>query len=199
MNPVPPRLTLVLALPMLLATGMAASNQGGQAPRMLALFDHDTHAKANKKAGLACTDCHGFQSTIDESTGARATVAVLTQSPQATCHQCHYPPGKPRVKAPGSCSTCHPDSVVPVTHGAHWKLDHGFDARMNISQCRDCHRQKYCVDCHENKESLRFQVHDRSWLQVHGIASMADPASCGTCHLQADCVACHSTGDGRWQ
>lgn len=190
-----PRVLAALSAASFLVLLGAASGAG-----TMPAFDHDLHKPVNGQAGLSCMSCHSLGSGGSGPTGMKATLIV---SRDALCHGCHVRgaelpvEGAEVVKGPRGCETCHASAPVPSSHGAGWKDGHGVDARMDASRCRDCHRQRDCVDCHERKESARFAVHDRSWEYVHGIAARTDPASCDTCHLQADCVACHATDRGR--
>ncbi len=164
---------------------------------ILARFDHDLHGPANERAELSCTACHSMGAEKDPATGEYVTVVELELPVRDMCHLCHHLEAERPVRAPRKCGLCHDSDALPVSHGAGWTAGHGSDARLDESSCRSCHKQRFCIDCHERKEALRYQVHDRSWPVVHGIASFSDPAACGTCHLQADCVACHSAADGR--
>ena len=189
------RALLVLLSACLLVLLGAASGLG-----TMPSFDHDAHKPANEKAGLSCVSCHTLGPGGSGPTGMAATLIVKRE---ALCHGCHVKgveppvPGATVVKGPRACEACHVTMPQPVSHGAGWKAGHGGDARMAPASCRDCHRQRDCVDCHERKESAGFRVHDRSWEYIHGIAARTDPASCDTCHLQADCVSCHATDRGR--
>jgi len=187
---------LLVLLPACLLVLLGAAAVAGSMPA----FDHDAHKAANEKAGLTCMACHTLGPGGTGPTGMAATMAV----PRADlCHGCHVRgaelpvDGVAVVKGPRACVTCHVTAPQPSSHGAGWKAGHGVDARMDVSGCRACHRQRDCVDCHERKQGVGFRVHDRSWEYIHGIAARTDPASCDTCHLQADCVSCHATDRGR--
>ena len=148
-----------------------------------AQFSHSRHT-----AEVACASCHATDTPTAAPEGG------------APCHDCHpttgwgpHWPGQRR----GRCERCHATIPQPEDHGASWRARHGQEARFQTQTCSNCHAQRFCVDCHERKESIRFKVHDRTWLTVHGIEARTTPAQCSTCHLQADCVSCHATADGR--
>lgn len=165
--------------------------------RILALFDHARHARPLEKAGVGCVGCHQVGARPDGAAlTTEAEVALLT-APGGACHWCHDPAASRKTRGPGACNTCHGADLRPPDHGVDYADSHGADARLGGDTCTSCHRKAWCSDCHERKDSTRFDVHDRTWLTVHGVGALADPASCGTCHLQADCVTCHATGAGR--
>ncbi len=188
--------SLVVVLASCLLVVLAVGAEAGSIPA----FDHDLHKAANEKAGLSCVACHTLGPGGSGPTGMAATMIVERE---ALCHGCHVKgatlpvDGAKLVKGPRSCEACHASTPVPASHGAGWKAGHGPDARMDAGGCRDCHKQRECVDCHERKDGAQFRVHDRGWEYLHGIAARTDPASCDGCHLQADCVSCHATDRGR--
>ena len=191
----------ILLLALFLGLGGAtalARNDGAALSDLFDKFDHQRHTKALKREGLACPACHQVGGHVDGQLTDEALDQVFLTPPPGACHYCHNPPADLRPSGPSRCETCHETVEPPTGHGAGWIELHGADARLGAQTCRDCHRSEYCVECHQRKESVTFQVHDRAWLSVHGIAARTEPASCGSCHLQADCVACHSTADGRF-
>lgn len=166
--------------------------------RIFGLFDHGTHKKALQRNHLGCVACHpvGAPPPSSAAPGATAQGSMRIAPPPGACHYCHNPPDGAPPDGPTRCTACHQTIALPATHGAGWTENHGQDARLSASECEDCHANRFCLDCHARKETVRFKVHDRTWSTVHGIASRADPASCSTCHLQADCVQCHQGGRG---
>jgi hypothetical protein len=179
--------------PLLLVALLSAAE-----PEALSRFEHARHEKVLAREGLACSACHQVGGSLPGASAETLDEVFMMPGAQA-CHSCHRPErGDRRSRAPSRCQTCHAAAPAPTDHGAGWLSLHGQEARMGVQSCSDCHRDAFCVDCHENKESIRFEVHDRSWLSVHGIAARAQPAECSTCHVQAECVSCHSSGASPW-
>ena len=177
--------------PLLLVALLQASET--QAP--LERFEHGRHERALAKAGLSCQDCHGLGTRPPEGVHPDE---VSLMPPGEVCHSCHRSEQRQRPRPPSRCATCHPTVTAPTGHGAGWLELHGSEARLGMQACEDCHRDSECVACHEDRESIRFDVHDRSWLSVHGVAARANPAECTTCHSQSSCLACHSSGVQPW-
>jgi len=160
-------------------------------------FDHRVHAKILEKEHLGCTACHQVGGTGDPRLSAAKLDAAYLPPPEQACHYCHNPGAGERKIGPGRCALCHDHVEPPASHGADWVHRHGDEMLVGALQCETCHRPTFCIDCHNRKEPIFFQVHDRSWITVHGIAARTDPTTCGTCHLQSDCESCHATGAGR--
>lgn len=156
---------------------------------IFAKFPHEKHNAIWPARELGCMSCHQF--------GAGGKVQF--EGPlRPVCHQCHVPDAGEKRLGPGKCETCHSTPPVPPGHGAGWIEVHGSDARADMAICRQCHKAKICIDCHELKETVRWNVHDRSWVSIHGIAARTDPTSCDTCHARVDCTTCHADAGGRW-
>lgn len=160
-------------------------------------FDHDMHDQVFEREGLGCTACHQVGSLTIEGAPSRTMDEAFLPPPGQACHYCHNPPEGEREIGPGRCALCHSVVEPPAAHGAGWIDLHGRETRVGALECNDCHRQTFCIDCHNRREALTWQVHDRTWISLHGIAARTDPGSCGTCHVQAECTGCHSRPGGR--
>lgn len=166
---------------------------------IFALFNHRRHEGVLEARQLGCPACHSIGSTGDPRLSMRRIEAWAMPPPPQACHYCHNPASGEPPAGTGRCIVCHDDVEPPESHGAGWIDVHGVEARLQTWSCENCHRDAFCIDCHERRESARYLAHDREWLTLHGIAAWTDPSACGTCHLQADCVACHRRTDGRLQ
>jgi len=195
-----PSLLVAVAAGLVLASARADDPSGvlsDEARSIFARFDHRMHDRPLRREGLGCTACHQVGGTGDARLSADKLDAAYLPPPEGACHYCHNPPENERDIGPGRCTLCHDEVEPPRSHGAGWLQLHGEETLVGALQCEDCHRQAFCIDCHNRKQPIFFQVHERSWTTVHGIAARTDPTLCGTCHLQADCVRCHASGHGR--
>lgn len=187
------KLTPKLALLALLLASPAAGDESTSVDsrrEIYARLDHDMHIGLAGEKG--CATCHDFEPVLDAAGNVDPISTFLPRT--GACHTCHAAAEPRRTRGPTRCTTCHEQAPTPTTHGAGWLSLHGAEARTG--SCSDCHRSRTCVGCHEQRESIRFDVHDRTWLSVHGIAARADPSSCSSCHLQAGCVSCHASTAG---
>jgi len=157
-------------------------------------FDHGDHKRPIQKGDASCEGCHG-EGVLS------AAITDIRPPPPETCHTCHNPSDAQsglfaRPKAPSACTTCHETVLRPNTHHVDWLQTHGTEARLSTQNCESCHRGSFCVDCHERKNNMQFEVHDRTWISVHGIEAKVDPASCSACHQQTSCLGCHESTNG---
>ncbi len=156
------------------------------------LIDHAEHAKRNG----SCVSCHVRTAhPIEQRSNA---LSLMSQ-----CFNCHGQPERPEADA--ECSTCHPSGyeLVPASHEpAAWKRSHGPVAKQDTEQCRMCHEQRFCDDCHG-----MAMPHPEGWAQgVKGHAAAAELQRdvCGRCHGNRPdmCTMCHHSdyqpGRGTW-
>ena len=58
--------------------------------------------------------------------------------------------------------------------------------------CQNCHRDAFCINCHQNRDSILTFVHDRNYLSFHSVDARANPIQCGNCHREDFCINCHA-------
>ena len=157
-------------------------------------IDHVEHAKRNG----SCVSCHVRTAHPLQS---RSTPLTL----MSQCFTCHGTAEKPEASA--ACSLCHPTGyeLTPASHKAKtWTPQlHGRTAETDRSQCRMCHDQQFCDDCHGLE-----MPHPQDWAQGEsGHAAVAETtrAVCSRCHTEKPdlCSMCHhkpayDPGKGTW-
>ena len=103
------------------------------------------------------------------------------------------------------CNACHEGSGATLNHGAMWQKEHRLYAEKFPNNCKDCHQQSFCLDCHQGGGIDRdlhvstFGVdympksHRTDWKEIHPIRAFDDPNRyCYRCHdAKAFCQACH--------
>lgn len=82
-----------------------------------------------------------------------------------------------------------PKKSGPNPHPGQYLLTHAAEARLDQSECADCHEKASCDTCH----SLH-KTHGLNWLSKHGEASKAIDAKCASCHPLPSCEVCHTQG-----
>ena len=113
---------------------------------------------------------------------------------QAECQKCHT--------TRESCLRCHRGSkAVTRYHNPNYETTHRYESRMTLKNCRTCHSETQCRDCHKAsgvsyKSSLLQKRHPLGWTnrfssQFHGRKARLNLASCTTCHTQNECRFCH--------
>ncbi len=166
-------------------------------------FDHAVHVEK----GVGCTTCHQGLDRID-----LATRAQLPQMP--TCLSCHQGNSSARAdaksKKPASrCATCHitdgsqlvqrfaSGTLVPSgvifgdNHGPTFRRDHRLAARDNQQYCENCHKQDFCLSCH-NGTVAPFDFHGNDYLDRHAVDARRNMPDCSKCHqAQSFCLSCH--------
>ena len=186
--------------------------QAGYAARMLGEFYLSLVAPGRRPnlypvpTNYACQSCHIDLRTVSPSGDLniphRAHVVVL----KLQCVRCHVylvhelsPEGKhtPRMAtcltchdgrtAKNSCSTCHTNKAIPVSHQApDWRVIH--PQMQSKIDCTTCHAwtANWCADCH----SRRPRDHTADWRVTHG-KQVAVHRNCEACHQAAFCIRCH--------
>jgi hypothetical protein len=109
-----------------------------------------------------------------------------------------------RGAKPDDCRDCHVGSGVPENHGAFFMTGHMELARKASSNCADCHRQSFCLDCHNggNLETKQKSLsrrgeympktHRSDWISIHPIKAGDNPSNCYRCHETSFCSECHT-------
>ncbi|MGB0589534.1 MAG: cytochrome c3 family protein [Myxococcota bacterium] len=171
----------------------------------------EPHLKFNHKVhidkGFQCTECHGDMADVDLATRENALPTM------GKCLECHD-----GQQAPDECRTCHltlPDgridtmaSGVPLkpagwymadAHDESFLKDHRMAAQMNDGYCENCHKPKFCLDCH-NGVQKPLKYHPNNWTLQHPIAARKNSPDCNSCHrIQTFCVNCHQQTQVSWE
>lgn len=158
-------------------------------------FDHDAHASILRQQGITCGDCHRFDAEITAGgTVARAYSGAAQHPGGSACHFCHGPDETRIAAAPQACTTCHDNvwPLLPPDHEIAWSRVHASVASANPVACQNCHRDAFCINCHQARDSVIAYVHPRDFVSYHSIAARANPMECGSCHREDYCINCHS-------
>lgn len=145
-----------------------------------------------------CLTCHN---------GQRASYPVQQTSTAASAKS-----DRPvRRTASGRCITCHlagPGGIVRTDypsgrlapsgtlygadHDMVFRTDHRAAAQNNTDYCENCHKKRFCVDCHEG--SVRpMDFHGNDYVMLHAIDARRATFDCNACHRQQTfCTGCHS-------
>lgn len=140
-------------------------------------FTHERHPE------IGCQSCHG----IPGSEGPMAVQAVRAE----TCLPCHGN-GATEHLAVGEnpCEYCHTDPAPG--HTPDFKTQHGT-AAAGLLDCSSCHKETFCLDCHDGPVNPTFQYHPANFVMRHGAESWASPVECAECHSrEAFCRDCHA-------
>ncbi len=168
----------------------------GLRPLPRELYSHDVHEKPLTEQGFDCTHCHPFKLDWNEKKAGHVPEyeSLFIKPLKDLCHDCHRKEARVR-KNVFVCYLCHHDNrdILPSDHRSGWLKQHGSVGTLS-KQCRDCHEDSYCVDCHRRFEPVRPKVHSRNYRFFHSIEGRMSPASCYSCHRQSSCVECHKTG-----
>ena len=172
-------------------------------PRANMVFSHKRHAQRN----INCQQCHGRVENVG--------LATRDQLPRMQgCLRCHQAPDVlSRGDAKGACDTCHlragpHEGGVIKTSFAQGKLmppawlhdaEHGPDfierhkqvAGADSAFCANCHKEDFCVDCHDGRVRPR-RIHPNDYLSMHPIDARTNSERCTSCHRQQSfCLDCH--------
>lgn len=153
------------------------------------LIDHPEHAKRNK----TCLSCH-------VNTGHPEATRGTALSLMDQCFTCHGTPEQPKASA--ECRVCHPADydLKPASHEPKtWQRgDHGDLAKADPQQCRLCHEQAFCTDCHglEMPHPARWSEATTGQPSGHAQFVETDREVCARCHVSEPdvCGRCHHEG-----
>jgi len=161
-------------------------------------FSHPRHEKALAAASVTCVECHRFDALIDadDEQVARTLSTRALHPGSASCHFCHRAEMARMAQAPDACTTCHTNiaPLLPEDHQIAWLKVHASSARANPAQCETCHRQSFCIDCHQRRDTIHTVVHERNFRFFHSVEARANPIQCGSCHRADFCINCHQAG-----
>lgn len=107
------------------------------------------------------------------------------------------------------CNDCHKDLNVALNHGVMWSREHRTYALKTDSNCKQCHDQRSCVECHiggridADLNLSQFgpdytpKSHRTDFRELHPLKAKDDPSSCYRCHSnERFCADCHSKFGG---
>lgn len=102
------------------------------------------------------------------------------------------------------CADCHKGEGVVPNHGADFAREHRVLASKAGNNCQQCHKQSFCLDCHQGGGSgdnlkqgnfgrdYKPLDHSGNFIERHGRLSKGNQQSCVRCHSQSYCNDCHS-------
>lgn len=103
------------------------------------------------------------------------------------------------------CNDCHKSEGVAPNHDADFVRGHRVLASKSGSNCKQCHEQKWCLDCHQGGGSgddlsqsnfgrdYKPKSHRSDFMSIHPIKAKDNPQNCYRCHdAVAFCNACHN-------
>ncbi len=103
------------------------------------------------------------------------------------------------------CADCHLSSNVPPNHDEDFLKTHRLLAEKADSNCKECHGQSFCLDCHTGggitqdlKKSISYKgnympkSHRSDFISIHSIKAMDNPQNCYRCHESRFCEDCHT-------
>jgi hypothetical protein len=103
------------------------------------------------------------------------------------------------------CNACHKSNGVAFTHDESWTKEHRLYAERRPNNCKDCHQQSFCLDCHTGGEidqdlnksnfgpDYMPKSHRTDFREIHPIKAREDPRACYRCHdAQRFCAECHN-------
>ncbi|MBI2343758.1 MAG: hypothetical protein HYV02_05460 [Deltaproteobacteria bacterium] len=150
---------------------------------LIDMFDHAMHTQIFEGAeSFDCTLCHRTDDSYNrEKVDLRG------------CHMCHNNPKAP-IPANNDCSMCHGATVQPIrpkNHTKGWRSIHPVMAKQDAKNCAACHQVAFCIDCHQQRDTVRQTRHLRNFRFFHSVEARANPASCDRCHTVVFCTNCH--------
>jgi hypothetical protein len=103
------------------------------------------------------------------------------------------------------CNACHKGEGVAPNHLGGWNSDHRLLAQKDPNNCKDCHDQAFCQDCHFGggiDPNLHLSTyrgnyiprsHRSDYVEIHPIfAKDVSPQTCYRCHVARFCSDCHA-------
>jgi hypothetical protein len=143
----------------------------------IAKFSHNRHISH----GIACSKCHASLIKSEDS-------SVQHLPGMAVCQSCHK-----NLDKSDYCYVCHGkgEQLKPASHRLDWRQAHGAASQLNGDDCKKCHLEKNCMECHQ-QDNLDRKVHPLNYIYSHGLAAKAKRDNCYTCHEeQESCQNCH--------
>ena len=150
------------------------------------MFDHDMHTdNFFAPAKVPCETCHINDQYVWEGMNKDG------------CHRCHTKLN-PIMAATSDCSMCHRNwPVVPSNHKVGWEKTHKTEAKLDPKSCKNCHNDRFCITCHNQRSTIDQVMHKRNYKYFHSVDARANPKKCDRCHQVTYCTRCHSSRRGR--
>ncbi len=163
-------------------------------------FAHKIHYHDQK---IDCKNCHGNMAGVENN----PPIPKMKD-----CLQCHKD-----NKGPEYCSACHTNvaKLRPADHGTQWLTQHDVAALSETSDCKLCHTQLSCDNCHSGAvlstdelpllnpvpgyrtddfsgKQMLVRNHDLNYVNTHGLDAVTKERDCRVCHEAAEfCTDCH--------
>ncbi len=174
-----------------------------QIPTPNMVFNHQKHAARN----INCQQCHGDVQELE--------LATRDQMPRMRgCFNCHqHPDSAARGDAKSACDVCHvkggateggrlktvfasgvmnpPRWLHNAQHAPDFIQRHKYVAANDSQFCANCHKEEYCVGCHDGRVRPR-SIHPADYLNMHATEARLATQKCTSCHReQSFCLSCH--------
>lgn len=163
----------------------------------------------------------GYEPVLAPATPEGAAVACAVCHARDFCMQCHVDaPEQVAIQAlsPDPRSLVHAATLeAPDSHtDSRFLTSHGPSATSEPAECRTCHTQESCLECHLAAPRVVSAMYQRSpqrgvgaiverepplnhgnfFLEQHAVEAAAAPQTCAGCHVRSDCLDCHIPGVG---
>lgn len=103
------------------------------------------------------------------------------------------------------CNACHESQGARLNHGEFWLKEHKLAANSQTNNCKDCHQQSFCLDCHKgggidsnlhvstSGADFMPSTHRTDFKELHPLKARENQRSCQRCHdSKKFCAECHS-------
>ncbi|MDH5657349.1 MAG: hypothetical protein OEZ34_15665 [Spirochaetia bacterium] len=107
-----------------------------------------------------------------------------------------------------NCTNCHAGGFFkPVSHDMAWIQTHRFSVRNQVQNCKSCHSDDSCQDCHRThgvsgtkdfRRRINAGIHPPGWNSDlpgtgnhHSLTARYKLDTCKACHQPSDCQSCH--------
>ncbi|HEY3308846.1 MAG TPA: hypothetical protein VGJ93_10375 [Desulfuromonadaceae bacterium] len=103
------------------------------------------------------------------------------------------------------CNACHKGEGIAPNHDTDFIRGHRVLASKAGNNCKQCHEQKWCLDCHQGggtgddlaRENFgrdyKPKSHRSDFISLHPLKAQDNPQQCYRCHdAKAFCNSCHS-------
>lgn len=101
------------------------------------------------------------------------------------------------------CRGCHKGDGIAINHDGDWLRGHRLLAVKPNANCKSCHKQSFCLDCHKgggidvelrteiSKAGTAPESHRTDFKEIHPIKARDNPQTCARCHAARFCSECH--------